>query len=504
MEKEQKLKLIGIDIGTTHCKVGLFDAKGRLLHLEKQPTITHQSADGRLSHDPEELWQQFAGMLKQVLAPAKPGEVLAIGIASMAEAGLLVDKGTGKPKTEIVPWYDRRTMKQYERISQEGDVRTLFSRIGLYPSFKHSLAKILWFKEQEPSLLEDGIWLSAADYLAFRLTGKFGTDHTLAARTYAYRIDRKEWDKEWLAAFGLKADLFPPVKASGSPLGEVRGELGFPPGIKVAVAGHDHLCAALAVGAIKPGVVFDSIGTAESLIGTLDQRVLGEKEYNSRLSFGCHVVPGKMVWIGGLSASGGSLEWLRRQLGDEPLSYGEIETLLASTGPEPTGIIYYPYLSGSGAPLPDPKVRGALIGLSAEHGKADLLKAILEGTAYEMEAIRRAAAQVTDDEIEQFVAVGGGTRNHTWMRIKATVSGCTIRIPPVEEATLLGAALLAAIGAGFFQNTEEAVAGLELEAESQVVAPWEESKERYRQIFEEGYLKLQHPIRQYFRTAGKD
>src|SRR5690606_161804 len=103
-----------------------------------------------------------------------------------------------------------------------------------------------------------------------------------------------------------------------------------------------------------------------------------------------------------------------------------------------------------------------------------------------------------------FVAVGGGTRNHTWMRIKATVSGCTIRIPPVEEATLLGAALLAAIGAGFFQNTEEAVAGLELEAESQVVAPWEESKERYRQIFEEGYLKLQHPIRQYFRTAGKD
>ena len=498
------MKLIGIDIGTTHCKVGLFDNKGRLLRLEKQATITHQSKDGRLSYDPEELWCQFEGMLKRIFATAGPGAVGAIGIASMAEAGLLVDKRTGKAKTEIVPWYDRRTMKQYEWIRQEADVRTLFGRIGLYPSYKHGLAKILWFLKQEPSLLKDAIWLSTADYLAFRLTGKFGTDHTLAVRTYAYRIDQKEWDEEWLAAFGLKADLFPVVNNSGSPLGEVRSELGFPPGVKVAVAGHDHLCAALAVGAIKPGVVFDSIGTAESLIGTFDQRNLGEEEYNSRLSFGCHVVPGKMVWIGGLSAAGGSLEWLRKQLGDEPLSYEEIEVLLASTGAAPTGIIYYPYLSGSGAPLPDPQMRGSLIGLRTEHGKADLLKAILEGTAYEMEAIRRAAARVATDAIEQFVAVGGGTRNQTWMRIKATVSDCTILIPPIEEATLLGAALLAAIGMGIFQDATEAVASLDFKADSQVVTPCPITKERYRQIFEEGYLILQHPIRQYFQTAGQE
>lgn len=500
------MKLIGIDIGTTHCKVGLFDDKGRMLHLEKQATITHQSADGRLAYDPDELWQQFAGMLKRIMAVAAttPGEVAAIGIASMAEAGLLVDKKTGKPKTEIVPWYDRRTEEQYKWICQEGDERALFSRFGLYPSYKHGLAKILWFKALDPALLHDGLWLSTADYLAFRLTGKFGTDHTLAARTYAYRIDQKEWDAEWLATFGLQADLFPVVKDSGSPLGEVHRELGFPSGIKVAVAGHDHLCAALAVGAIKPGVVFDSIGTAESLIGTLDQRVLGEKEYNSRLSFGCHVVPGKMVWIGGLSAAGGSLEWLRKQLGDEPLSYEEIETLLAAAGPEPTGILYYPYLSGSGAPQPDPRARAALIGLRSEHGKADLIKAILEGTAFEMESIRRTAAQVVNGEIEQLVAVGGGTRNQTWMRIKATVSACPILIPPVEEATLLGAALLAAIGSGVFPSAAEAVNSLSFARESQVITPWASMKEKYRRIYEQGYLRLQEPIRAYYRMAGAD
>lgn len=102
------------------------------------------------------------------------------------------------------------------------------------------------------------------------------------------------------------------------------------------------------------------------------------------------------------------------------------------------------------------------------------------------------------------MAVGGGTRNQTWMRIKATVSDCTILIPPIEEATLLGAALLAAIGMGIFQDATEAVSSLDFKADSQVVTPCPITKERYRQIFEEGYLILQHPIRQYFQTAGQE
>lgn len=497
MERKEKMKLIGIDLGTTHCKVGLFDEKGNMILLEKQTTITHQSREGLLSYAPEELWGQVYGMLKQVIKAAAPGEIAAIGIASMAEAGLLVDKKSGQAKTEIVPWYDRRTMPQYDRLRKEGDEYTLFTRTGLYPSYKYGLAKILWFMEQNPSLLANAIWLSPADYIAFRLTGKYGTEHSLAARTYAYRIDQKQWDREWLAAFGLKEDLFPVVGESGTPIGEVQMELGFPAGIKVAVAGHDHLCAALAVGAIRPEVVFDSIGTAESLIGTLEERQLGVEEYHSQLSFGCHLIPGKMVWIGGLSAAGGSLEWLRKQLGGEALSYQEIEDLLKQTGAEPTGIIYYPYLSGSGAPERDPRARGALIGLRAEHGKAELLKAVLEGTAYEMESIRRAAQKVIKQEIRQLVAVGGGTRNQVWMQIKATVSDCLLTIPPVQEGTLLGAALVAAVGSGIFANAEEAVANLCFEQESRVVGPCPAMKEKYRVLYEQGYLELQKPVRRY-------
>ncbi|HEY8392752.1 MAG TPA: FGGY family carbohydrate kinase [Capillibacterium sp.] len=491
------MKLIGIDLGTTHCKVGLFDEQGKLILLAKERTITHQSREGLFSYAPEELWGQAYGMLKRVVAAAPPEEIAAIGIASMAEAGLLVDKKTGQAKTPVVPWYDQRTMAQYDRIRQEGDAYTLFTRTGLFPSYKYGLAKILWFREQDPSLLANAVWLSLADYIAFRLTGVCSTDPSLAARTYAYRIDRKQWDREWLAVFGLKEELFPQVRGSGLPIGGVKKGLGLPAGIKVSVAGHDHLCAALAAGAIRPEVIFDSIGTAESLLGTLNERPLGEEEYHSQLSFGCHLIPGKMVWMGGLSAAGGSLEWLRKQLGNEPLSYREIDDLLQQTGAEPTGILYYPYLSGSGAPARDPRARGALIGLRAEHGKADLLKAVLEGTAYEMESIRRTAQQVMKQEIRRLVAVGGGTRNQVWMQIKANVSGCLLTIPPVEESTLLGAVLVAAVGSGLFASAEEAVANLRLEEGSRVVTPCAAMQEKYRVLYERGYLELQKPVRDY-------
>lgn len=498
------MRFIGIDVGTTHCKVALFDEKGRTIKLEKKPTITHQSNDGLSYYKPEEIWNIIYGMLKGIVTAADSEGIISIGIASMAETGLLVDKDTGQPRTEMVPWFDKRSMEQYELLCREGDERELFKRTGLYPSYKYGLTKILWFAQQDPSLLENAIWLSAADYIAYRLTGQLGTDYSLAARTYAYRIDKKEWDQEWLNTFGLEEDLFPVVRPSGIPLGEVQGGSDLPRGIKVAVAGHDHVCAALAVGAIKPGIVFDSIGTAETLVGALNERELGEEEYSSGLSYGRHVFEGKFFWMGGLSASGGSIEWLRKQLGTEPLSYREINDLLEKTGPGPTGIIYFPYLSGSGAPLPDPRVRGAFLGLKAEHGKGDLLKAVLEGTAFEMESIRRAARKVLDKDIEEFVAVGGGTRNKTWMKIKASISDCIINIPPLNEATLLGAALVAAIGAGVFSSVREAIANLSFKNDMEVVTPVEEIKGSYARIYEKEYLELQKPIRKYFSKVGEN
>ena len=148
------------------------------------------------------------------------------------------------------------------------------------------------------------------------------------------------------------------------------GETGLPAGTAVAIAGHDHVCAAFACGIVGPGRVLDSLGTAESFVGALAERRLGDQEFASGLTFGPHVVPGMYGWMGAQAASGGSLEWLRAVLGDEPLPYEGLAQLLTAAGPEPTPLLFFPYLLGSQLPLP---------GLSAERGGPGRLRGTYGG-----------------------------------------------------------------------------------------------------------------------------
>jgi xylulokinase len=253
----------------------------------------------------------------------------------------------------------------------------------------------------------------------------------------------------------------------------------------------------------SPGKVLDSMGTAETLLGALPERALTEDDFRSGLIYGCHVANGCGYWLGSLSASGGSVEWLRAQLNHKPLSYDEIDELLASARPEPTGILYFPYLVGSGPPHTDPLIRGALIGLSASHGRADLLKAVLEGTVYEVEFIRQTGEHITGQPIPTLITAGGGTRNRPWLQIKADVSGCRIEASAEPEATLLGAALVAGIGSGLYAHEAEAFNGLRLNP-VEVFLPDAERHAVYRRLYEHGFLPLQEALRQYFHEREKE
>jgi sugar (pentulose or hexulose) kinase len=325
-------------------------------------------------------------------------------------------------------------------------------------------------------------------------------------RTYALHLNEKTWDNKWLLSVGLDPGLFPDLLPSGSIAGRLSKaaarETGLPEGIPCAVAGHDHVCGALAISAVEPGLVFNSMGTAESLVGALDDRPLGPSEKQSGLVFGPHVIPGKRYWMGGLSASGGSVEWLRSLLGEPPLSYSEVEALLEQAPQSPTGILYFPYLAGSGSPHTDLFVRGAFIGLDTSHGRPHLARAILEGAAFELEVIRRAAERISSQSVTVLAAAGGGTRSRTWMQIKADVSGCRIEAQPMPETTLLGAALLAGVGAGLYPDHAAALASL---APSQPVEylPDEDRHASYQRLYTQGYLALQEPLRLWGRRSAE-
>jgi xylulokinase len=229
---------------------------------------------------------------------------------------------------------------------------------------------------------------------------------------------------------------------------------------------------------------------------------LGEAEYQSGLVFGRHVAGGGYYWMGGMSASGGSIEWLRGILDDPALSYQQIESLLEMADSDPTGILYFPYLSGSGSPHTDIQARGAVVGLEKDHTRADLVKAVLEGTAFEAEFIRQAAQKILGKDINSIAASGGGTRMEGWMQIKADVSGCTIQVLTISEAAMLGAALIAGIGIGLYRDAESAFSAVQKTPEI-VYQPDISRNHAYQALYQKGFLPLQDPLREVSRYTNQ-
>jgi len=488
------MAILAIDVGTTHCKAGLFAEDGAALRIATRPT---PRAEGNTVIPPEPLWAAVAAATAEALegGPA----VAAVGVAGMAETGLLFGRRDGRPRTPLLPWFDQAAAPFAARLAEQGPPAERFAAAGIYASFKVSLAKILQARAADPAAVDGAVWLGAPEFVAHRLCGALGTDPSLAGRTYAFDLRAGAWDAPWLDRLGLSVDLFPPVLPSGAPLGRTGADLaglGLPAGVPVAVCGHDHPCAAVAAGAVAPGQAFDSMGTAEALLGALDQPPSPDAALASGLTFGLLPLVGRWYWLGGLSSSGGALEWLRGILGDPPLSYAGLQQLQESLGPEPGTLLFLPYLAGSGAPRPDPAARGAFLGLAANHTRADLVRAVLEGAAYQLEAIRQAAGALTRGALATIAVAGGGARNRRWLQIKADVFGLPLRALADDEATLLGAALIAGAGCGVYAGAAEALA-VAAARPSVVVAPdparHAVHAERFAQAFEPWQRRLTHP-----------
>ncbi|MGE5601721.1 MAG: FGGY-family carbohydrate kinase [Nitrososphaerales archaeon] len=457
--------LLGLDVGSTHAKAGLFALDGRRVAFTSRPMPLRRTSDGGGSFDPEEVCRLVQDAIRELVDAEAPRSIAAVGVASMAESGLLLDASTGAPRSHLIPWFDTTAAPDAQRLAAMDDPFERFRRTGLSMSYKAGTAKILsQVRTRGQSVTAGAKWLFTADFIVYRLTGVLQTDPTLAARTHAFDIHRRKWDEEWLERASVYCDVFPRVAPSGSVAGEITPlaaeECGLTAGMPVAVAGHDHIVAAYALGILGPGRVLDSMGTAESIVGALPQRELTRTDFEAGLVFGPHIAADTFFWMGALSASGGSIEWLRTMLADPYVSYEHLLSLLARAPAGPSSILYFPYLAGAQAPQPDGSARGAFVGLKASHTASDLALAVLQGTAYEVERIRRSAASIAGP-IDDVVAVGGGTRIRRWLQIKADVSGRPIVASPHAEATALGAALLAGLGAGVYRDEADSRARVE-------------------------------------------
>lgn len=463
--------LLGLDIGSTHLKAGLFTVDGRQFAVEKTGTKTHRLGEGEAIYEPVEIWKSVSALIRKLTASLAAGDrIISVAVASMGEAGLLLD-ANGRSLTPVISWFDSRGREMAEDWAATfGEART-FAITGLNIDYIYSLLKILWLKRHQPQVLAGAHkWLCMADFIYYKLSGEYCTDYSIASRTMVFDITNRAWSKEILEAAELESSLFPSAYRGGTQVGVVSEtaaqETGLTPGTPVVTGGHDHICGAFAVGAFGPGKVLDSSGTAESVVAAFRELPTLKQELFKGFNVGCHVTDTYYLQ-GGINASGLSIEWFKDEFGkSEKLAaeasgvnaYEALMTEAAESSAGAKGIIFVPHLRGAAPPYRDRHSRAAFLGIRDYHRRGDFIRAVLEGLAFEFVLMLDEMEKILDLAVSEVLVTGGGTRNHLWMEIKAAASGRTIAVPAVEEATLLGAALLGGIGAGVYRDADEAVA----------------------------------------------
>lgn len=491
--------LLGIDVGTTSIKSVVYRTDGSAVASSARPTPTHVPQPRWAFYRPEELWQTVVETIRGALEHVDdPSRIASVAVASVAEAGVLLDE-RGEPTTDIIAWFDTRTRPQSEWLGETIGADTLFERSGLSLQPIFSLNKILWHRDNEPEAFRKSrLWLLIADYIAYQLSGVGATDYSLGSRTLMMHLSEKRWDDRTLADAGVDHDLLPPLVQGGTRLGPVTSkaslETGLPETAQVSAGGHDHVCGALAAGVTGPGQMLNSLGTAEAIFVPLASPLTDPRAGRQGYTQGAMVTGGGYYVFGGQYTSGASVDWLRRLLGtaDDPLAYDTLVERAASAPVGSLGAMFLPHLRMANPPYEDSRSRGALIGLTTEVGNEAAARAVLEGLAFEsfhgVEPLLEYPQVVAPTSVK---AIGGGTRNDLLMSIKASVTGMDHHIIDAEEATALGAAMLGGIGAGIYGSVDEAVSAMSYG--QRTVSPHPEHAELYGRIYREVFRKI-YPV----------
>jgi xylulokinase len=460
--------LIGVDVGSTHVKAALVVPGSGVVHVARRATPTNVVRGGAW-HRPEELLAAVESAIAECAAASTSGPV-AIGIASMAEAGCGLG-ARGRPTGRILAWYDSRPAPQAEWLERRIGAPELFARTGLRPEAKYTLPKLLWLREHDPrSAARMARWAGVAELVAHRLAGRLVTNASLACRSAAFDVAARRWDPDLLALAGMTPERMPEVlplgAAAGGLIASVAARLGLPSGIPVAVAGHDHMAGAIGAGAVGPGDALDSMGSAEVAALVTAAPALDDEGRRCGFSCGCHALDGTWYLAGGLQASGALVEWFidrflsgAEQDRADPARYDAFLDLLAQAGPMPVQPLVRPYLRGRTAPRRDTSARLSIEGLTEAHGLPDLAAALIDGAAFHVRWMIDELVRLTGTAPRRIRLVGGGTRNPRWLAAKAALGPGRLEVARTEEAAALGAALVAGRASDVYGSAAEALAG---------------------------------------------
>lgn len=425
--------LMGIDVGTTQTKVGIFHLDGRLAAMASARYPSRfDAATNAAEQAPDDWWAAAVDAIRQALAEINPSRLLAVSVGGQGPTVVALDEALD-PVAPALTWMDSRAAPVARQLSL---------RVGRPLPLHAFIAKAVWMKQARPEAYAAARWFCQSwDFVAGRLiSGPVASTSPSIA----------PWSDEWIAAAELDEAKFPALRAMGEPVGRVMAQAaratGLPVGLPVIGGISDYFEGLIGCGALSPGIASDNGGTSQSFNVCWNAPVEAEGTF-SNSSF----VEGLWYVGGPASTTGKALDWWREAVLGRNLEDWSLLEEAEAAPPGSDRLIFLPYLAGERAPLWDPLARGAFFGLSLQHGRGHLTRAILESVAYTLchliEKIEAAGVS-----IREIRACGGQARSSAWCRIKADATGQRVAVPEVTEAPVLGAALIAGVGMGVFPD----------------------------------------------------
>ena len=485
--------LLGLDVGTTGARAVAVDESGHLISEASSEYPLHTPHPGWAEQDPEDWWRGAKEALSEVAGQVED-QAVGIGLTGQMHGSVFLNSSDEVIRPALL-WNDQRTEKQCEKITEAVGAERLIRIAGNPALTGFQAPKVLWLHDEEPENYENtSRVLLPKDYVRLKLTGEYATDASDAAGTLFLDVGKRNWSQEILDALEVPIEWMPTVHEGPENTGKLRenvaNELGLPSGIPVAAGGGDNAAAAVGVGVVQEGVISSSVGTSGVIFAHTGEFT---PDPSGALHAFCHAVPDAYHLMGVTLSAGGSLAWWHDTL-DERFDYEELSELAAQAPPGSEGLLFLPYLSGERTPHSDPAARGSFFGLTNRHDKSHMTRALMEGVIFSL----RDSVEIMRElgtPIEQVRATGGGAKGELWRQLQADIYGLPIHRTTTDEGPAYGAALLAGVAAGVYEDVQEASAQVELrdgatEPEEENVRFYEEYYEVYRTLYPATYKQM--------------
>ena len=495
-----KKYLLGIDIGTSGCKIAIFDYCGKLRDSITERYSTYFSASGCAEQDANDWWSAVCRGIRNLISKEQinPSEIIGIGVDGQSWVCLPIDE-EGKPLCKAMIWLDRRAEKEAKWLKEGIGEERLIQTSGNPVEPGYILPKMLWLKENKQDVYNNTCkFLQSNAYIVYKLTEKYSQDYSQAYGFHFFNISQGQWDENLAKELSINLDMMAPLVHCHDIVGTVTTqaakETGLLPGIPVVAGGLDAACSALGAGVIGNGETQEQAGQAGGM-----SIVLGRALIHPKLILGYHVIPNKWLLQGGTVGGSGILRWynqefgfLEQQIAEESQRnvYEIFDEEVVEIAPGSDGLIFLPYMEGERSPVWDSHAKGVLLGLSYQKKRSQVIRSLMESVGFALfDNIN--TAEEKGIVIKNLVSVGGGANSKVWTQMKSDITNKTIYVPCANYATSLGAAILAGVGVGVYRDFNDAVrCCVKIQRTHNPDLEKHQLYQRYFKIYKKMYLQL--------------